>query len=120
MKIVRSADRWHYHTLDLFSDRVALGTMKCALCPKFFTNSIQVFVYYCKLHRNVPNFDFSCDVANCGRRFKTFAALRSHIHRDHIQSRKQARKKTEMHGSVTCGYRFVHSRHHMLVISCLI
>lgn len=48
------------------------------------TANVNKYFARAKSHRNLANYRFSCGIEVCSGNFRTFSALKSHMHRNHI------------------------------------
>lgn len=55
---------------------------KCQFC-RFTTSFAIKYVYHCKMHMDVNNIMFPCNINKCSRKFSNYNYFRNHVFRDH-------------------------------------
>lgn len=74
----------------------------CKVC-RHCTADFKMFCAHVKSHKNLANYRFPCGIEQCPSNFRTFSALKSHMHRDHIPSVSQKQNMHQHNGNQECG-----------------
>lgn len=73
----------------------------CKVCSHCTAN-VNTFFAHAKSHRNLANYRFSCGIEVCSGNFRTFSALKSHMHRNHRPAVPLKQNRCQHSGELKC------------------
>lgn len=73
----------------------------CKVCSHH-TDNLKTFYAHAKSHRNLANYRFSCGIEHCPGNFRTFSALKFHMHRNHPPATTVSQRQSIYQHSGNC------------------